>query len=101
MSDTDISGNSWNSSPFLSMVQQRANGFYPPTVGQVSLPFTWVYWAVDLDAHLGGHDSEYVRSPTGAFSESPPTTLTVRRGPCNNTRIQDTIENLWISDLSG
>src|SRR6266702_231450 len=39
--DAGISGNGWNSPPFLSMTQQHGNGFYPPTVGQVSLLFTW------------------------------------------------------------
>src|SRR6266702_2405623 len=57
VSDTGISGNGWNSSPFLSMTQQHGNGFYPPTVG---------------------HDSKYVYSATWTLPESPPNTLLVR-----------------------
>ena len=41
--DAYISGNNWNNSQFLSTSQQYANGFYAPTIGQVSLLFTWIY----------------------------------------------------------
>jgi hypothetical protein len=99
--DADMFGNSWNSSPFLSMTQQHANGFYPPTVDQVSLLFTWVYRRSrrpQVDTIMNIYDPLLGHPPTHHLTLSPSDEVRITT---RVFRIIEIITNVWISDLSG